>query len=60
MAVGLLMLIGPLWILGSLRSLIDRLVIITSFTVLILALVSSVTTANAFSSLAATAAYVFC
>ncbi|MCJ1249376.1 hypothetical protein MMC30_006599 [Trapelia coarctata] len=55
--IGLLMLIGPLWILESVKTTIHSLAVITCFIVLFLFLVSFATAARPFESLAATAAY---
>lgn len=54
--VGLLMLIGPIWILEFVAGSLQRLGVITAFILLFLVLVSFATTARAFESLAAAAA----
>jgi hypothetical protein len=54
--VGLIMLIAPLWWLMFVRKPLYQLAIITGFIVLFLSLISSVTVARPFESLAATAA----
>jgi len=56
-SVGLLMLVGPLWALMYVWDQTKRLAIITAFIVLFLLLLSTVTVAKPFESLAATAAY---
>ncbi|KDN65471.1 hypothetical protein CSUB01_05517 [Colletotrichum sublineola] len=55
---GFLMLVAPLWILVFVSGELERLGIITAFVALFLALVSTVTIAKPFDTLAATAAYV--
>lgn len=54
---GLLMLIGPIWILEFVAGPLQRLGVITAFILLFLFLVSFATTARPFESLAAAAAY---
>jgi len=54
--VGFLMLLVPLWILEFVVNEVHRLAIISGFMALFLFLVSSVTVAKAFETLAATAA----
>lgn len=55
MLLGLAMLIGPLWILESVSGPLQRLGVITSFILLFFILVSFITTAKPFESLAAAA-----
>jgi hypothetical protein len=54
--VGLMMLIGPLWILAFVTQTVKRLGIITAFLVIFLCFVSFTTVARPFESLGATAA----
>ncbi|KAF6829740.1 hypothetical protein CMUS01_08026 [Colletotrichum musicola] len=56
-AVGFLMLIAPLWIIVFVSGDLQRLGVITAFVALFLCLLSSVTVAKPFETLAATAAY---
>ncbi|KAI9867436.1 MAG: hypothetical protein M1813_008994 [Trichoglossum hirsutum] len=56
-SIGLLMLIAPLWVLMFVGNQIKRLAIITAFIIVFLLLISTVTVAKPFESLAATAAY---
>jgi hypothetical protein len=56
LAIGLVMLIMPMWILQALQSNIAKLGTITAFVVMFLGMVSSVTVAKPFETLAATAA----
>jgi hypothetical protein len=56
--LGLLMLIAPLWILGSVAPAKERLAIITVFLTVFLCLVTFTTAAKPFESLGAAAAYV--
>ena len=53
------MLIGPLWILDAVGTRRAQLEVISVFIVVFLVLVSSITVAKPFESLAATAALVF-
>lgn len=55
-SIGLLMLIAPLWVLMFVGNQIKRLAIITAFIIVFLLLISTVTVAKPFESLAATAA----
>lgn len=55
-AIGLLMLITPLWILGSIAPVKERLAIITAFLMVFLCLVTFTTAARPFESLGAAAA----
>ena len=54
--IGLLMLIGPLWILEYVRGSAQSLAVITGFIILFLGLLSFTTAAKPFESLAAAAA----
>ncbi|KAK2058304.1 hypothetical protein LY76DRAFT_545012 [Colletotrichum caudatum] len=54
---GFLMLVAPLWILVFVAGELERLGVISAFVALFLALVSTVTVAKPFDTLAATAAY---
>ncbi|KAG8531369.1 uncharacterized protein KY384_002998 [Bacidia gigantensis] len=56
LALGVTMLIAPLWILAFLENLVQKLGVIFAFIVLFLTTVSFVTVANTYESLAATAA----
>jgi thiol:disulfide interchange protein len=56
--LGLLMLVAPLWILGSVAPAKERLAIITVFLTVFLCLVTFTTAAKPFESLGAAAAYV--
>lgn len=58
-AVGLVMLITPLWILAFVKPMTSRLSIITAFICVFLLLVTSLSVARPSELLAATAAYVF-
>jgi len=55
MAVGLCMLIGPLWVLEFIDGPLQRLGVITAFIMLFLFLLSVATTASPIESLAGTA-----
>jgi len=57
--LGLLMLIAPLWILGSVIPVKERLAIITAFLIVFLCLVTFTTMAKPFETLGAAAAQVF-
>lgn len=58
LVIGLLMLVGPLWILEFVRSSAQSLAVITCFIFLFLFLISFATAAKPFESLAAAAAQV--
>ncbi len=54
--VGTIMLIAPMWILEVINKSIQKLAVITVFIIVFLAMISSVTVAKPFETLAATAA----
>lgn len=56
MALGLAMLIAPLWVLAFVNDLVRKLGVISAFIVLFFGLISFTTTAKPFESLAAAAA----
>ena len=56
MSIGLIMLIGPLWILTYLEGLARRLAVISALILLFVVLISWTTIAKPFESLAAAAA----
>lgn len=57
-AIGIAMLVGPIWILNGLNGQKEKLATITAFVVLFLGIVGGATVAKIWEALAATAAYV--